>query len=201
MPSTVDRLNDSLVLAKLIGRSPSFVKVIQALPTIARSQATALLHGETGTGKELIARAIHYLSPRAGFPFVAVNCGALPDTLLEDALFGHERAPSPTRSPRQGVIAQAERGTLFLDEIDSLSRKAQVALLRVLQERCYRPVGSSVEQCADVRIVTACNAPLDQLVRGDHFRTDLYYRLAVFTVQLPPLRERPKTSACWPTIS
>jgi len=137
------------------------------------------------------ARALHYLGPRAGFPFAAVNCGALPETLLEDELFGHERgAFTDARGRREGLIAQAEKGTLYLDEIDSLSRKAQVSLLRVLQEGRYRPVGSSEERCADVRVVAATNAPLDLMVQTGAFRADLYYRLCVFHVRLPPLRQR-----------
>jgi DNA-binding NtrC family response regulator len=174
-------------------RSPLFVDAIRRLPCIAKDRAPVLIEGETGTGKELAARALHYLGPRAGFPFAAVNCGALPDTLLEDELFGHERgAFTDARGCREGLIAQADKGTLFLDEIDSLSRKAQVSLLRVVQEGRYRPVGSSEERRADVRIVAATNASLDELVRTGAFRADLYYRLCVFRVRLPSLRQHPE---------
>ncbi len=193
MNDIVESLLGKLACAAFVGRSPPFVEAIHRLPCIAKDRAAVLIEGETGTGKELVARALHYLGPRAGFPFVAVNCGALPDTLLEDELFGHERgAFTDAQGRREGLIAQAEKGTLFLDEIDSLSRKAQVSLLRVLQEGYYRSVGSSKEQCADVRVVAATNAPLDELVRTGAFRADLYFRLCVFRVHIPPLRQRPE---------
>src|SRR6202035_452104 len=129
------------------GRSTAFLDSLVWLPRIARSDAAVLVEGETGTGKELVARVLHYLGPRAEFPFVPVNCGALPDTLLEDELFGHERgAFTDAHLRREGLIALADKGTLFLDEIDSLSHKAQVCLLRVLQEGRFRPVGSSTER-------------------------------------------------------
>ncbi|HEX3436593.1 MAG TPA: sigma-54 dependent transcriptional regulator [Pseudacidobacterium sp.] len=188
IPARFSRPED---LRRLIGQAPSFLKAIAQIPAIAGSEASVLISGETGTGKELVAHAIHYLSPRAGFPFVAVNCGSLPDTLLEDELFGHERgAFTHAEARREGLIAQAENGTLFLDEVDTLACKAQVDLLRVLQDRKYRPIGSSREREAHVRIVAATNAPLYQLLHSGNFRTDLYYRLCVFTMTLPPLRER-----------
>src|SRR5262249_45943899 len=153
------------------------------------SDATVLVLGETGTGKELVARAIHYLSSRAAFPFIPVNCGALPDTLLEDELFGHERGSfTDAYAKRQGLLVQAEKGTLFLDEIDTLSAKAQIVLLRVVQEKRFRPLGSGLEYRADIRVVAASNSQLDLLVRNGSFRADLYYRLCVFSVHLPPLR-------------
>ncbi len=174
-----------------LGSSPAFLESIARLPRIAGSGAAVLVEGETGTGKEMIARALHYLGPRVGFPFVPVNCGALPDALLEDELFGHERgAFTDAHLRRQGLVALADKGTLFLDEIDSLSRKAQVSLLRVLQEGRFRPVGSGPEQSADIRVVAATHAPLEQLVGTGAFRTDLYYRLCVFRIHLPPLRRR-----------
>jgi DNA-binding NtrC family response regulator len=158
---------------------------------MAKSDATVLISGETGTGKELAARSIHYLSERAPFPFVAVNCGSLPDTLLEDELFGHERgAFTDAHTERRGVIAQAERGTLFLDEVDTLTPKGQVALLRVLEDKRFRPIGSSREQTADARVVAATNVSPDELVQAGAFREDLYFRLCVFSINLPPLRER-----------
>jgi DNA-binding NtrC family response regulator len=191
MESVIAHLQDSTALAKLVGQAPAFLRAIEPLPAIAKSSATVLISGETGTGKELAARAIHYLSPRAAFPFVAINCGALPDTLLEDELFGHERgAFTDARSRRIGMIAQAEKGTLFLDEVDALTRAAQVTLLRVLQDKGYRPVGAGSEQQADVRVVAATNAPVPGLVQSGAFRADLYFRLCVFTMHLPPLRER-----------
>ena len=150
-----------------------------------------LITGETGTGKELVARAVHALSPRAAAPFVAVNCGALVDTLLESELFGHERgAFTDAHARRRGLVAQAAPGTLFLDELESLTPRGQVSLLRFLQDRSYRALGSAVEQHADVRCVAATNAQLDGLVRAGTFRADLYYRVSVFSLNLPPLRER-----------
>ncbi|KAA0230993.1 sigma-54-dependent Fis family transcriptional regulator [candidate division KSB1 bacterium] len=191
MKSLLDRLRDTQALAKLIGDAPAFLKAIASLPAIAKSDATILITGETGTGKELAARAIHYLSARAAFPFIPVNCGSFPETLLEDELFGHERgAFTDAHTQRRGVISQADKGTLFLDEIEALSAKAQVSLLRVLQEKKYRALGASEEQSADVRIVTATNAPLDELVQAGSFRADLYYRLRVLFINLPPLRDR-----------
>jgi two-component system, NtrC family, response regulator GlrR len=188
---TLDRVVEGLALAQLVGSSPAFRQSIADLPRMARNQATILLYGETGTGKELTARGIHYLSPRAGGPFVAVNCGALPETLLEDELFGHERgAFTDAREAREGLVAQAEGGTLFLDEVDALSPRAQVSVLRVLQERRYRPLGSRAEQQADVRVVAASNTCLEQRVKAGLFRQDLYYRLCLFLIRLPPLRER-----------
>jgi DNA-binding NtrC family response regulator len=161
------------------------------LPAIALSEASVLIEGETGTGKELVARAVHYLSKRAAFPFVALNCGSLPDTLIEAELFGHERgAFTDAQSARQGLVAQAEGGTLFLDEIDTLPPKAQVGILRLVQDKCYRALGSTKEHRADIRIVAATNICLLKLAESGIFRIDLYYRLCVFSVHLPPLRER-----------
>ena len=163
----------------------------EQLPAIAASEATVLIIGETGTGKELTARALHYLSNRASFPFVPVNCGALSDTLFEDELFGHERgAFTSAHLRRMGLIAHAEKGTLFLDEVDTLASKAQIDLLRVLQDKTFRLVGSSIEQQANVRIVAATNAPIEQLVASGTFRADLYYRLCVFSIKMLPLRDR-----------
>src|SRR5262245_59542805 len=189
--SLIHRLRDAQVFAKLVGQAPAFIKAIQWLPAIAKDEAAVLIDGETGTGKELVARAIHYLSERAPFPFVPVNCGALPDTLLEDELFGHERgAFTDAHMRRSGLIAQAEKGTLFLDEVDTLTLKAQVALLRVLQDKKFRLLGSRGEQEANVRVVAATNAPLDELVQNGGFRADLYYWLCVFSIKLPPMRNR-----------
>lgn len=191
MKNLLERLRDAQALAKLVGEAPTFLHAIQSLPSVAKSEATALITGETGTGKELVARAVHYLSARAAFPFVPVNCGSFPETLLEDELFGHERgAFTDAHSARCGLIAQADKGTLFLDEIETLSAKAQVTLLRVLQEKRFRPLGASNEQAVDVRIVAATNAPLNELVQAGTFRADLYYRLRVFFINLPPLRDR-----------
>jgi len=191
MESLIEHLRGAQTLAKLIGEAPAFLTAIRHLPDMARSEATVLITGETGTGKELVARAIHYLSARAAFPFVPVHCGSLPDTLLENELFGHERgAFTDARTQRRGLIAQAEKGTLFLDEVEAMSLKAQVALLRLLQDKKFRALGSSREEQADIRVVAATSAPLEQLVQAGSLRPDLYYRLCVFSVYLPSLRER-----------
>jgi DNA-binding NtrC family response regulator len=177
--------------ANLVGRAPSLVKAIQRLSEIAKSEAPVLLSGETGTGKELVAQAIHSLSARAGGPFIAVNCGLLQNSLLEDVLFGHERgAFTNAYTHRPGFFALAENGTLLLDEIDFLSRNGQVALLRVLQDRRYHLIGGTIEKEANVRIIAATNTDLPDLVRKGKFRSDLYHRLNVFSIHLPPLRER-----------
>ena len=178
-------------VAALVGQDPRLLEIIGRLPALADNDATVLVNGETGTGKELLARALHYLGPRAPFPFVPINCGALPDTLLEAELFGHERgAFTDARRPRTGLVQEAHSGTLCLDEVDSLTPRAQVALLRLLQDRTFRPIGSSREQRADVRFIAVTNAPLRERVAAGAFRADLYYRLSVFAVDLPPLRER-----------
>ncbi|MEO7967078.1 MAG: sigma-54 dependent transcriptional regulator [Gemmatimonadaceae bacterium] len=188
---TIDRLQRAHALGKLVGDAPAFRAAIARLPIVARADATVLLTGETGTGKELVARAIHYLSNRHRNAFTAVNCGALADTLLEDAFFGHERgAFTDAKSSRIGLLQQANGGTLFLDEVDSLSPRAQVSLLRVLQDRSYRALGSTEERHVDVRIVAATNVDLLDLVAQRTLRSDLYYRLSVLTINLPPLRER-----------
>ncbi len=176
----------------IVGRSPAFVHTLRLMRRYAEFDAPVLISGETGTGKELFARAIHYLGRRGGGPFVPVNCGALPDTLLEDELFGHIRgAFTDARGDRKGLVGQAEAGTLFLDEIDALTPRAQVAVLRFLQERQYRPLGSERPLEADVRIVAATNADLSALIGAGGFRTDLMFRLDVATLRIPPLRERP----------
>jgi DNA-binding NtrC family response regulator len=189
--SLIQRLRETQGLAMLIGQAPIFRRAIAPISAIAQSDGTVLICGETGTGKELVARAIHYLSPRAAFPFIAVNCGALPDTLLEDELFGHERGAFTDAQVRQpGLIAQAEKGTLFLDEVGTLTARAQAALLRVLQDKTFRMLGSRREERADVRFLAATNGPLGQMVESGTFRADLYYRLRVFTISLPTLRDR-----------
>jgi transcriptional regulator with GAF, ATPase, and Fis domain len=187
----IQHFRDVTGLAKLIGQDPAFLAAISRVPALARGTATVLISGETGTGKELIARVVHYLSERAAFPFVALNCGSLPETLLEDELFGHERgAFTDAYQRRPGLITQAEKGTLFLDEVDQLTSKGQVALLRVLQDQSFRPLGASQEHHVDVRFVAATNASLLQLVDARTFRADLYYRLSVLPIDLPPLRDR-----------
>ena len=175
----------------MVGHSDSFLRMTGKIPLLANSEATVLLTGETGTGKDLVARAIHYQGPRRGKPFVPVNCGALPDQLFENELFGHARgAFTHAVSPEQGLVSEAEGGTLFFDEVETVSLSAQVKLLRFLQSREYRPLGSSRSLVADVRIIAATNADLKQRVELRQFREDLYYRLNVLPLSLPPLRER-----------
>src|SRR5258706_4658136 len=175
----------------LVGRSPAFLEVLELTKRFSACDATVLVQGETGTGKELVARAIHYLGARRNFPFIPVNCGALPDSLVESELFGHARgAFTDARDARRGLIAEAQGGTLFLDEIEVLTPKAQVALLRFLQDLEYRPVGGAVVHDANVRIIAASNANLGTLQSDGHFRKDLLFRLNVLSVDLPPLRER-----------
>ncbi|RZI83943.1 MAG: sigma-54-dependent Fis family transcriptional regulator [Rubrivivax sp.] len=178
-------------LRELVGNSPAFVKQLAMLPTIAGCDAGVLILGETGTGKEVCARAIHYSSARSTRPMVAVNCGAIPAELLESELFGHVRgAFTSAHATRAGLVREAEGGTLFLDEIDALPLPAQAKLLRFLQDMEFRPVGSDTVLKADVRVIAACNQDLPGLVDRGLFRRDLFFRLHVLTVVLPPLRDR-----------
>ncbi|MFW6113003.1 MAG: sigma-54 interaction domain-containing protein, partial [Thermodesulfobacteriota bacterium] len=178
-------------LGDIISKSPAMQKTFALLPEIATSDSTVLIEGASGTGKELVARALHNLSRRAKGPFIAVNCGALPDTLLESELFGHTAgAFTDARKERLGRFALAEKGTLFLDEIGDISPALQVRLLRVLEERVYMPLGSSRSIKADVRIITATHQDLARLVEEGTFRTDLYYRINVVRLTLPRLAER-----------
>ncbi|MBM4295430.1 MAG: AAA family ATPase, partial [Deltaproteobacteria bacterium] len=166
-------------------------EVLRLLELVAPTEATALLLGETGTGKELAAQAIHRNSPRHDGPFVAVNCATLPETLLESELFGHERgAFSGAVARKEGRFALAHRGTLFLDEVTEFSPTIQAKILRVLQTREFEPLGSSRPLKADVRLIAATNRDLEAMVREGKFREDLFFRLNVFPVVLPPLRER-----------
>lgn len=178
-------------LGDLISRSPLMQRVFEVLPSIAASPSTVLVLGETGTGKERIARTLHHLSPRRDGPFVAVNCGALPDTLLESELFGYKAgAFTGAAKDKPGRFKLAKGGTIFLDEIGEISPALQVKLLRVLQERSYEPLGSTRSEQADVRIIAATNRDLAERMRDGAFREDLYYRLNVVRVELPPLRRR-----------
>jgi DNA-binding NtrC family response regulator len=187
--SSGDRARDAR--NHLLGESPAFHEMMARLRRIASAAAPVLIEGETGVGKELAARAIHYLSARRDHPFIPLNCGAIPDNLVESELFGHARgAFTDARQARRGVVMQAHHGTLFLDEVDSLSAKAQVSLLRFLQDYRYRPVGQDYEHSCDVRIVAASNRPLRQLVGNGAFRGDLLYRLDILGLWVPPLRER-----------
>lgn len=175
----------------LVGHSPIFLRTLGRIKKIARCDVPVLIEGETGTGKENSARAIHYLSDRSDRAFIPVNCGALPDELLENELFGHKKgAFTDAKSNQGGLIELADGGTLFLDEVDSLTPKAQAALLRFLQTLEYRPLGSKTLLQADVRILSASNADLAASVRQQRFREDLLFRLNVLNVYMPPLRER-----------
>lgn len=175
----------------MIGRSDAFLRALSLIQRIARYDATVLIEGETGTGKELAARATHYQGPRQAAPFIPVNCGALPDHLLENELFGHKRgAYTDARADAPGLLSLAHGGTLFLDEIDSLSSKAQVMLLRVLQDQRFRPLGAKEEVTVDVRIIAASNRSLQSLVDCGQFREDLLFRINLLYLGLPPLRER-----------
>jgi transcriptional regulator with GAF, ATPase, and Fis domain len=175
----------------LIGASRSFLQVTGMIPILSASRSTVLISGETGTGKELFARAIHYSSERKGKPFVAVNCAALPDDLIENELFGHSKgAFTGALIEKQGLLHEADGGTLFLDEVNSLSLIVQSKLLRVLQEQEFRPLGSTKNRKVDVKIIAAANMDLRYLVEQRLFREDLFHRLNVLAVSLPPLRER-----------
>lgn len=190
---SAERLKIDLGMGSLVGESALFLKALRQIPRLARCDATLLLSGETGTGKELAARAIHYLSSRSGGPFIPVNCAALPEALLENELFGHAKGAYTDASlPQQGLIAEAESGTLFLDEIDGLSLTAQAKLLRFLQEGEYRPLGGTKPLRSNARIVAATNTHLVERVKSGTFREDLYFRLHILSLSLPPLRDRPE---------
>ncbi|MBI4509656.1 MAG: sigma-54-dependent Fis family transcriptional regulator [Deltaproteobacteria bacterium] len=178
-------------LASLSGKSPAMQRIFELIRKIAPTRTNVLITGESGTGKELVARALHFEGPRAQKPFIAVNCGAIPETLLESELFGHVKgAFTGAGAAKEGLFAAADGGTLFLDEIGELSTPLQVKLLRVLQERKIKPVGGIEERPIDVRIITATNRDLEAEVARGAFRQDLYYRLKVIQVHLPPLRQR-----------
>jgi two-component system response regulator PilR (NtrC family) len=175
----------------MIGRSEPMLSVFKMIETIARTNSTVLITGESGTGKDLVARAVHFNSMRHDQPFVALNCGAIPETLLESELFGHMRgAFTGADQNKKGLIEVAERGTIFLDEIGEMNAAMQVKLLRVLQERRFRRLGGTEEVRADVRVIAATNQELPRLVGEGRFREDLLYRINVIGVHLPPLRER-----------
>jgi transcriptional regulator with PAS, ATPase and Fis domain len=166
-------------------------KIYEVVEQAAPTGASVLITGESGTGKELIAQTIHQLSPRAGFPFIAINCAAIPETLLESEIFGHEKgAFTGAADRRQGCFELADRGTLFLDEIGEMTPATQVKLLRVLQERKFRRLGGRAEQSVDVRVIAATNVDPTEAVQKGKLREDLYYRLNVFAFRLPTLRER-----------
>ncbi|MCK7468202.1 MAG: sigma 54-interacting transcriptional regulator [Desulfosudis oleivorans] len=177
--------------ADIISKNHKMLQLFDILPDIADSASTVLIEGESGTGKELVARAIHNLSARKKQPFIAVNCSALPDTLLESELFGYKAgAFTDAKKDKPGRFRLAENGTLFLDEIGDITPAMQVKLLRVLQEKTYEPLGATQSVEHNVRIIAATNKNLEELVRQGRFREDLFYRINVFKISLPPLRER-----------
>jgi two-component system response regulator GlrR len=189
--ATRDSVLEARGLAQIIGEDPAFVNLKRRIPVVARFESTVLLTGETGTGKERFARALHYSSRRAGKPFLAVNCGAIPLDLLESELYGHQKgAFTGAFATQTGLIAEAEGGTLFLDEIETLSLASQVKLLRFLQDQTYYPVGSAKPRQANVWIIASTNVELPSKIKAGTFREDLFYRLAVISLSLPPLRER-----------
>jgi DNA-binding NtrC family response regulator len=185
------QLREHGTFGSLIGNSAEMRKIYQVIEQAAPTGASVLISGESGTGKELVAQTVHQLSPRASFPFVAINCAAIPETLLESEIFGHEKgAFTGAGERRQGCFELADRGTLFLDEIGEMTPATQVKLLRVLQERKFRRLGGRNEQSVDVRVIAATNVdPFDAVQKGK-LREDLYYRLNVFALKLPPLRDR-----------
>ncbi|CCQ90422.1 Sigma-54 dependent transcriptional regulator [Nitrospina gracilis 3/211] len=190
-PPAPPQAYDPLDEIGLIGHSREFQHVRDLIQKLSQFDAPLLVLGETGTGKERAARAIHYLGTRQNHPFIPVNCGALPDTLVENELFGHASgAFTDAKGEQPGLIAQADGGTLFLDEVDTLSPRAQVTLLRFLQDQNYRPLGGKKFIRADVRVMAASNRDLHALVRKGSFRQDLLFRLDILDLVLPPLRQR-----------
>jgi two-component system response regulator GlrR len=176
----------------MVGQAPRFRNMVSLIRQYAAWDAPVLIEGETGTGKELTARGVHYCGGRRDHQFVPVNCGAIPENLIENELFGHARgAFTDAGAAGVGLVRLAHKGTLFLDEVDALPARGQVALLRFLQDGCFRPLGARQEEAADVRIVVASNRKLQSLVDERCFRADLMFRLHVLTLEVPPLRERP----------
>jgi two-component system, NtrC family, response regulator PilR len=184
-------LEQKYTFANIVGRSRPMQEVFSLIDRVARTSSTVLVEGESGTGKELIARAIHFAGPRSKHRFLSLNCGAMPETLLESELFGHERgAFTGAVKEKKGLFHEAHRGTLFLDEIGEMTPPMQVKLLRVLQQKLVRKVGGNEEEPVDVRIIAATNRDLTEMIAAGTFREDLYYRIHVIPVRLPPLRER-----------
>ncbi len=184
-------LMDKATFNKMVSRSPQMKRIFEILPEVAQATATVLVQGESGTGKELIARSLHELSSRKDKPFIAINCSALPDNLLESELFGYKAgAFTDAKKDKPGKFSLADGGTIFLDEIGDISPAMQVKLLRVLQEKCFEPLGATFPVSVDIRIIAATNRKLPEMVKNGEFREDLFYRINVVTINLPPLRER-----------
>ena len=188
----VARIRAGVGLRNIVGESRALLAEVTKLPRIAACDAPVLIRGESGTGKEVFARAIHYLGTRSGQPFVPINCGAIPEQLVESELFGHRRgAFTGAVRDRTGIIGEAEGGTILLDEVDALPLASQVKLLRFLQDGEFRPLGASRPVRATVRVIAAANSDFEAIIRERKFREDLFYRLNVLQISLPPLRERP----------
>ncbi len=189
-------IDQQLLKEKLVGRSPAMAQVRETIARLARNQAPVLISGESGSGKELAARLIHDLGPRADGPFVPVNCGAIPSELMESEFFGHRRGSfTGATADKEGLFQAANGGTLFLDEVADLPLAMQVKLLRAIQERTVRPVGARHEIPVDIRLLSASHKPLKPLVESGQFRSDLYFRINVIELTMPPLRERPEDIA------
>ncbi|MBV8174088.1 MAG: sigma-54-dependent Fis family transcriptional regulator [Verrucomicrobia bacterium] len=189
--SLIARIKAGVGIRSIVGESPAFVAEVNRLPRIAACDVPVLIRGESGTGKDVFARAIHYLGARAGQPFVPVNCGAIPETLMESELFGHQRgAFTGAVKDRIGMVEEADGGTMFLDEVDALPFASQVKLLRFLQDGEFRPLGAFKPSRASVRVIAAANTDFERIIQERKFREDLYYRLNVLRIALPPLRER-----------
>src|SRR6185369_4825531 len=188
-----DEVQRSYRWGNIIGKSAAMQEMFALIRRLSRSAASVLVTGASGTGKELVAKSLHFNSTRRDRPFVAINCAAIPDTLLESELFGYKRgAFTDARADRAGLFLEAEGGTLFLDEIAEMSPAVQAKLLRVLQEREIRPLGAARPERVDVRVIAATNKDLEPRLKNATFREDLYYRLNVIHIHLPPLRERPE---------
>ena len=188
-----DRVATITRFENLVGQSPAMLKLFETIVDVAQTDATILITGETGTGKELVARAIHAQSPRCYAPFIAINCGAFTEQLLESELFGHEKgAFTDAKYTKKGRLEMANAGTLFLDEVGDISMKMQIDLLRVLETREFTRVGGTATLHSDFRVIAATNQDLQEAIRRKTFRQDLFYRLNVIHLQVPPLRERPE---------
>ena len=195
------RLKEKVGLAQIIGRSETFIAQVKNIPMVARFSSSVLIQGETGTGKELVARSIHHLSSRSSQPFIAVSCAGIPEALAENELFGHAKGAYTGASQQQrGLVAEAHGGTLLLDDVDCLTPAIQAKLLRFLEDKEYRALGSTRLCKADVRVIASSNLDLAEAASHGRFRLDLYHRLNVVPIYLPPLRERLEVFPCWPTI-